>query len=320
VYCISIQGSTLSNYVLNLNKKMARELLYVGCSRAKTLNDLYIKGTFVAPKAPGPDDPVTLEMARLRRTSGTLCLRFLQDVGNDMFKVVFHNVRRLIPHLLDIRADHSTMSADLLAFVEPWLIPGHSGMLEGFNISARTNCPSAPNSYGSILYSRDGVILQSCEFSSIFSGAGHIDVTAWQLQGIQFFMIYSHPSAKYDELVHALSPILQPRTPTVVVGDFNLDFLTDFRLLKFFLTHGMREVTANIPSTDYGSKLDGCFSNIREVDAWIFESLFSDHKPICVTISKKIDLHLLSQIELDMFSRKLSELSPASTSGTYYNI
>ena len=248
---------------------MRRELLYVGCSRARTLQDLNIDGVFIPPSAPGPLDSVTQEMARLQATSGPLSLRFLQDVNSDTWKIVFHNVQRLMPHLLDIFADHSTMTADVLAFVEPWLTVGDHPRLEGFVINSRTNSQTTPNSYGSILFSRPGTRIEDTGFSSTICRQGHINATTWTLDRVYFVMIYSHPTVNFRELTHFLTPILHSRSehPTVVLGDFNLNLLSDARLLKFFITFGMKEVTTRIPSTDYRTKLDACFSNIQELDA-----------------------------------------------------
>jgi len=113
------------------------------------------------------------------------------------------------------------------------------------------------------------------------------------------------PEDEMDDLVIKIVPAEGNQPMSVAFGDFNLDSLSDFRLLKTFLGFGMKEYTTVLPSTDYGRKLDACFSNIREVDAWFYESLCPDHKPICSTLPKNAPLHLFSPIELDMFERDL---------------
>lgn len=48
-------------------RKISRRALYVGFSRCPTLSGLFIAGKFEAPNAPGPDDPVIVEMSKLRK-------------------------------------------------------------------------------------------------------------------------------------------------------------------------------------------------------------------------------------------------------------
>jgi len=221
-----------------------------------------------------------------------------------------------MPHLSDILADHSTMAADILAFVEPWLSQTDRPVLERFNVVSRANCPSTPNSYGSIIFSTSLTRPEGYRFTSVSSGRnGHIDATVWTIAGIQFAMIYSHPTVKFEELTSFLRTIIQsiPEIPTVVLGDFNLDLFSDDRLLKFFLQYRLKERTSRIPSTDYGTKLDACFSNILELDAWFFESLFSDHKPICITIPRNEKLSLLDELDIldepEFFTRAFNSLN-----------
>ncbi|CAG9807951.1 unnamed protein product [Chironomus riparius] len=63
------QGSTLENVTILLVPRMSRSLIYVACSRAKTLDGLYLIGKFKSPTPPRDDHPVVLEMKRLRETA-----------------------------------------------------------------------------------------------------------------------------------------------------------------------------------------------------------------------------------------------------------
>jgi hypothetical protein len=93
----------------SLSRKLSRESLYVACSRATSLAGLYIDGEFQPPNLPGPNDPVSLEMARLREHPFVFAFRSLQDVGNDFLKIYFHNVQSFNLHRDDVIADHCAM-------------------------------------------------------------------------------------------------------------------------------------------------------------------------------------------------------------------
>jgi len=92
-----------------LARKITRELLYVGCSRATSLKGLFIDGTFEPPATPPENDLVTKEMDRLRNQSFHFELKFLQDFGPSYVKVYFHNVQSFPLHLSDLIADKCAM-------------------------------------------------------------------------------------------------------------------------------------------------------------------------------------------------------------------
>jgi hypothetical protein len=157
------QGSTIPGVVVCLkrgkgDRRVTREELYVSCSRAPSDELLWIDGVFVPPAAPPPDDPVTLEMIRLRKRPQSFAIKFLQDFGNDFCKVYFHNVESLVAHFLDVQADQCPMSADYLALVEPHLMENVNLEIPGFTCIHRTNCrisnPERPvsNSEGVVLF------------------------------------------------------------------------------------------------------------------------------------------------------------------------
>jgi len=89
---------------------LSRELLYVACSRATSSTGLYIYGNFHPPAPPPPNDPVTLEMDRLRGIQYPFSLQFLQDYEDDYLKIMFHNVQSFQAHKDDVIADHCAMA------------------------------------------------------------------------------------------------------------------------------------------------------------------------------------------------------------------
>jgi len=105
--------------VLSLLRKLTRALIYVGCSRATSSSGFFLDGIFEPPLPPCPDDPVSIEMARLRSSPAQLSLLYFVDLDNTCVKLMFNNVQSLNSHYMDVKSDHSFMAADLLAFVEP---------------------------------------------------------------------------------------------------------------------------------------------------------------------------------------------------------
>lgn len=138
------QGSTLPYVVVSMRGTGFRRLTpsekYVACSRAKSIDGLFIDGDFTPPVLPSNTDPVGDEMCRLRRDRKLqFSLRFLQDIYCG-YKVYFHNCQSLNAHYNDIIADPCVYSADLLIFVEPHLLPEDDVQIPGYKCIHRADC------------------------------------------------------------------------------------------------------------------------------------------------------------------------------------
>ena len=69
----------------------------------------------------------------------------------------------------------------------------------------------------------------------------------------------------------------------IMIGDFNIDINSKKgdQLENVFWSHGMRFcLEKGTHSTDYGTQIDLAFTGIEIKDAFYYESLISDHKPI----------------------------------------
>jgi hypothetical protein len=153
------QGSSLICAVVCVKRrngrKLTRERLYVGCSRATTKDGLFIDGVFEPPNPPPPDDKVTLEMEKLRRVPMQFSIKFLQDYDESFNKIYFHNVQSFILHHADVQADHCPMSSDFVALVEPKLLRSDVISLNGYDCIFRKNSRKSPaNSEGALLFQR----------------------------------------------------------------------------------------------------------------------------------------------------------------------
>ncbi|CAG9799161.1 unnamed protein product [Chironomus riparius] len=88
------QGSTLENVTILLVPRMSRSLIYVACSRAKTLDGLYLIGKFKSPTPPRDDHPVVLEMKRLRETAQLIPkFQHLKSIPANEIQIVSFNVK-----------------------------------------------------------------------------------------------------------------------------------------------------------------------------------------------------------------------------------
>ncbi|OXA43032.1 ATP-dependent DNA helicase pif1 [Folsomia candida] len=236
----------------------SREELYVACSRPTSREGLFIYGEFTPPLTPGPNDPVSIEMARLRSTEFTFSMKFLQDYRDEFEKIYFQNTQSFNAHGDDIRADHCAMASNVLAFVEPWLLPQDLLDVPGFHYIYRKNC-SGPNrnSEGALIMEKISVN-QSTNIPLL-----HVDKTEYSK---------SRFLAKLDEILNQLNG------KVLIFGDANIN-LSKWEgrgLLELFSTKNCTsKLPIQEPSTDYGTHIDICFSNVDEIEAWFYESYFS---------------------------------------------
>jgi hypothetical protein len=151
------QGSSIPSVVVSVKgrRKLTREELYVACSRATSLNGLFLNGEFKPPNPPGPNDPVTKELQRLKEHPHQFSIKFLQDYGDAYEKLYFHNVQYFIPHQPDVVADHCAMSSNFIALVEPHLLETDTIGLPGYSCINRSNS-SGRNSEGVLLFRKNG--------------------------------------------------------------------------------------------------------------------------------------------------------------------
>lgn len=112
---------------MGLSSSISRDKLYVACSRATSVNGLYIKGSFVPPTKPPSNDPVTIELERLKQNPLQLSHPFLQDLPVEKHKLLFQNVQSFRKNGQYLMADHSSVAADIICLVETKLPE-----LEGF--------------------------------------------------------------------------------------------------------------------------------------------------------------------------------------------
>ncbi len=128
------QGSSIVNVVAHIKKYLGkvvlapptgrrpsrwlrRQELYVICSRSTSHSGLFIDGEFQPPEPPPDNDPVMMEMARLREIEFPFSIRFLNDYDDNYVKIYFHNVQSFFSHREDVIVDHCAMARYLKKYV-----------------------------------------------------------------------------------------------------------------------------------------------------------------------------------------------------------
>lgn len=180
----------------------------------------------------------------------------------------------------------------MIALVEPWLLPEDSLSLLDFNWSHRTNCSGRNrNSEGAVLMKKSSVQQDITPILLVESANNaHCLFLQWVVSGVTVIMVYKHPSYSQSRFLAKLEEILDNLNRNILLfGDANMD-ISNPENRKFLQLMARKDLISKLaiqdPSTDYGTHIDVCFSNVESVDAWFYESYFSYHKAICIVWPK----------------------------------
>lgn len=118
---------------------------------------------------------------------------------------------------------------------------------------------------------------------------GHYIIFKCRIDSVVCICTYKSPKFNNSVFIAKVSECLQNiEEPSVFFGDVNIDLNKPeaAALLKVFESCGFQSMLPlQCSTTNGGSQIDCCFKNFDGPTAWIYESYFSYHKPICITWS-----------------------------------
>lgn len=285
------QGSTLKSVVVSVRKRLSRERLYVGCSRATTKTGLFIDGKFEPPEIPKDDDEVTAEMLILRESPVEMTVQFLQDFDDSFIKLYYHNIESYLRHFKDLYSDNCVKNSDIIALIEPQLLRDDTLDTNVFEIIHRTNCNQNRNSEGALILRKNNVPVNDTEVKLFKLLNGHCYFVHWNLNDVCFIMTYKSPKFPKTEYVTHARSILHGKDKIILFGDININIADTQGIgssfLKAMTDFGMKTVIKEGDITTLGGTcIDICFTNIKGIIGWVYESIYSYHKPICIAVPK----------------------------------
>lgn len=118
------------------------------------------------------------------------------------------------------------------------------------------------------------------------SRTGHCIFVTVQYGGLTIVVIYKSPmfpKSKFKEMLQVSLPSVN--TDVIYVGDINLDISdkSNADLIEIFVEYNLKlQLNLMDPSTNGGTHIDICFSDLDYLICWFYESYYSYHKPICI--------------------------------------
>lgn len=293
------QGQTYKNVCLDFTseKNISLQTLYVALSRVKSLDDLYIVGNLAIPRSTKTTMKVNREIENLRSTK-TINLHHM-SLSRFHIKIVYQNINSLQPKIHLIKSDKWYSISDLLIFAEAKTKSSTKNIdINDYRIIYRqnTNDIKGKTTTGIICYIKNNLYAKSQIITSKVDFDHNSHTIMFLILIDQHYVVSGYKSPKYNmqnffKLLKEIFELIlsQNKTilPVVLIGDFNFDTIKPKSHFENFINSCsfIRTLPYNIPTTTIGSQIDSIFiSNIenRNTLSGIYESYFSDHKPIFV--------------------------------------
>ena len=279
-----MQGSTVpadSKVVIHWHPKFAHPncagVAYVCLGRSEELKDIYIKGKLDREGIHASTD--ALEETNRLQTIFDQNVERLKEKAENFWRISYLNVRNLNWNEEYVRKDNFLLSSDIFALGETWLKPGEvkqfdgsSGFFanhgggKGVSVFSRTDA-NLLNSITSDKYSL--IHLRTCKFDAIF--------------------VYLSSGCDKDDVSQLLETWIDQGVPTTIMGDFNIDFCQNDKLVKSLGRIGFEQLIKE-STIDTGNLIDHIYVNeglkSLNISTQRDSAFYSDHDVITLHIPK----------------------------------
>ncbi len=286
------QGQTYESVVVCIisgERPLSKSELYVALSRAKSLNGLFIDGSFSIPNSTATDEQVRREIERLR-TEANMEFKLQSFDDSDIgVKIVHHNVQSLYSHYLDIAGDQNMMVADILLLTEINTISTDKFAFPGYDHYARIDCMANRRlGYGVGIYSKVPFVIIGSKQMKLSNW--HMELLAVDFTDFGIIVAYCSPLCSENDIAENIINLMKNfcrNKPLFIVGDFNVNIMDTkkHQLVDTMYSHGYSlGIETGLTSTVFGSQLDLLFTNRTVGKTFYTQSFFSDHFPLCFII------------------------------------
>ncbi|XP_052565864.1 uncharacterized protein LOC120424652 [Culex pipiens pallens] len=307
------QGGTFDKIVYDYDKSQDQQMVYVGLSRVKSLQGLFLtnsKGDFKFHHAKGCDSPKMRELRNEYKRLQNNRLRTIVDEVGEVFEssgpattLMTINVQSLRAHKLDITTDPILPKVHFLALSETWLDDHSSEEIEGFTCiiqSKRVGVRSGgvaiyqnttdPDTTLAVPHTLEVVGNERDQEFGKAEKYGDICAAKVMVMGTEVLLVsvYISPGTTTKQKIWFLARNLirtaYVDTPMVVTGDFNLDITkqdsADF--VGYMREHFMLSLCNDTKKTTTlgGTALDLTFTKNMTAEVTRYIAYFSYHRPM----------------------------------------
>jgi len=260
---------------------------------------------------------VSQEMNRLRKESQLInkfsILNDRPDFKDNRIVIMFHNIATYRRKYDYLNRDYASNNCDILFFSECHTIPHRDRglVLDNFRLVRITGTNDTNSASGQLCFQNK--TSQICHFQFINDNTSgglyertkdNLEISLFEMtlkNGKQVFIchVYNHPGNLRRLFWNEFKTFLRQHIEIdenkkiarnlFVIGDFNININEDNEsfINKFQEKLGLQFIHQEV-TTDRNTSIDWCLTNVKESEIQfnceVYESFFSDHKPIILTI------------------------------------
>ena len=274
-----------SKMALHWNKDFQPGMAYVMLSRTQVLEDIHIiesKSKFSSKYIKANTDALE-ENNRIHDAFEAL-KKATELLFTKHYTFSYLNVRRLLPHLIDVSTDPTLIKSDVMVLGETWLKPHDTAEINGFRA---IEIKSEKDGKGLSAYISNQHMSVECQkfqkenFSAILLKTLILDV----------LFVYLSKGFDWKELKQVLEIFIQSRKDLALIGDTNINFLAEDHDFTKFMTNKEFVQIVQEPTHERGGLLDQIFINeslSKKNPICTQKSVYySDHDLICFHVPKE---------------------------------
>lgn len=280
------QGDTMYSAVVDFKGRPQCHAHYVALSRVRTLNNLHV--LTMNETTIRVSNEVTQEMERLE-SSMSLChtVQFPNKSQSGLL-LIFQNICTLKPNLKNIENNSYYLSADILIFAETCLTDLDTDQtiaLDGYHVFRHDNIHPGNPMYGIIVYSRLHFSDTDISYHRKTFNNALLECVVLKIytKKVSVIGVYASPKVTKSAILSFLNQFLgNSSVYTIILGDFNIDL--NYRQPIF--PESVLKQYIQLPTTEHTTLIDHIYTDIpkQAFDVGVFETYFSDHKPIWASI------------------------------------
>ena len=284
-----IQGATIKKpmrLVISVADIWAAAITYVMLIRICALWQLYILDDFDASKM-YPSSIALTEMERLEAISKEKENPVSNNDQKKSLKICSLNCRSLKKHFDDILFDEDLSSSDIVCIQETWI--EESDDLEQFQIKGfDKHFNSKGKGKGIAVYFRKSLLQHEFDLKEKY-----LQISKFKSKLIDIIILYRSKEGSLEQLDNCLENIIDKKRPTLITGDFNINFLAPTKIsTKLFFERNSFYGLVKKPTHIDGNLLDQAMvkdqNKLNRYTLELRSKYYTDHKGLFILVDRYI--------------------------------
>ncbi|CAG2185969.1 unnamed protein product [Mytilus edulis] len=293
-----VQGLTVEECVVDLNKCFTYGQAYVALSRVTSKSGLHIKSieTEKLDKKIFCDPDIVKGVAEMTR--------FLPEVEDereeqkDIVQIMYHNIQGLQAHAEDLKQNPDFIDVDFICLTETWANQEFACFemigYDGFHLPRSQAFENDNSYYSSLKEMQHGGVCVFYKHSSeteLCNLASNLECIIFKIKTENILVATIYRTQKYnvgkflENLETLICKMQELSEKIVIIGDFNQDILKGFyTVLNFMQSKGFNQLV-NSPTTEGGTLIDHVYvRGCPDISVAIMPTYYSYHEALRIVL------------------------------------